>query len=140
MTRAGEYAGEWTVKGLPGIERRLIRALPTGLRTRAALRTARSMIRATYPGTRAIIKLRRGSASVDLRGSLFCEVRELTQSPLCGFYVAAIGRVLQLFALQADGRVHECRAAGVRRACTLSVSVAPPAVDVPVAAGTVEKS
>ena len=29
MTRAGEYAGEWTVKGLPGIERRLIRALPT---------------------------------------------------------------------------------------------------------------
>jgi hypothetical protein len=97
------------------------------------------MVRATYPGTRAIIKLRRGSASVDLRGSLFCEVRELSQHPLCGFYVAAIGRLLRLFALQTEGRVHECRAAGVRRACTLHMSVAPAAVDVPVAAGTAEK-
>ena len=108
--------------GCPAIERRLIGALPDRLCARARRCGRRGrMIRATYPGTRAIIRLRRGSASVDLRGSLFCEVRELTQSPLCGFYVAAIGRVLQLFALQADGRVHECRAAGVRRACTLNV-------------------
>ena len=132
MRRAGECAGEWTVKGLPAMERRLIGSLPAALRTRAALRTARGMIRATYPGTRAIIRVRRGIASVDLRGSLFCEVRELAQNPLCGFYVAAIARVLQLFAFQADGRVHECRAAGVRRACTLNVSVAPEGVEVPV--------
>jgi hypothetical protein len=140
MARAGEYAGEWTVRGLPAMERRLIGSLPVALRTRAALRTARSLIRATYPGTRAGTRVRRGTATIDLRGSLFCEVRELAEAPLCGFYAAAIERVLQLFALQADVRVLECRAAGVRRACVLNVSVAPAgAVEVPVDAGTAEK-
>ena len=135
MRRAGEYAGEWTVTGLPAMERRLIGSLPAGLRARAALRTARGMVRATYPGTRANIKLRRGRASVNLRGSLFCQVRELAQNPLCGFYVAGIARVLQLFAFQADARVHACRAAGVHRVCTLDVSVAPEASTSPLTPG-----
>ena len=122
-TRAGEYAAEWTVRGLPGLERRLIGALPVPLRARAALRTARAMVRATYPGTRAVIRLRRGTASIDLRGSLFCEVRDLAPAPLCSFYAAAIARLLQLFALQAEAEVRECRAAGVRRSCLVNMAV-----------------
>jgi hypothetical protein len=121
--RAGEYAADWTVNSLPAFERRLIRALPSALRVRAALRTVRSLVRATYPGSRAIVRLRRGTASVDLRGSLFCEVREASVLPLCGFYVSAITRVLQLFAVRADTRVQECRAAGSRKGCQLSVVV-----------------
>ena len=139
-TRAGEYAGEWTVVELAGMERRFIGALPTALRTRAALRISRALIRATYPDTSARIRVRRGAATVDLRGSLFCEVRELAQTPLCGFYAAAVRRVLELFALQADVRVVECRAAGVHRACVLNVSVTPlVTVEVPVDAETAEK-
>ena len=134
VTRAGEYSGEWTVRELPGMERRLIRALPVSLRTRAALRAARTLIRSTYPGTRAVIRVRRGVATVDLRGSLFCEVRELASSPLCGFYAAAVRRVMELFELPVDVRVLECRAAGVRRACVLNVSGVPPALEVPVEA------
>src|SRR5688572_25331900 len=42
--RAGEYAGEWTVRSLPALERRMIQSLPTALRTRAALRTARGLV------------------------------------------------------------------------------------------------
>ena len=61
-----------------------------GSRARAALRTAASLVRTTYPGSRAIFRFRRGTASVDLRGSLFCEVREASVLPLCGFYAAAI--------------------------------------------------
>jgi hypothetical protein len=125
--RAGEYAAEWTVRELPAIERRLIAVLPTPLRARAALRAARLLVRSTYPGTRVITRLRRGKASIDLRGSLFCEVRELSALPLCGFYAAAIKRMLELFALNADAEVVECRASGVRRGCALSVSVARPA-------------
>jgi bacteriochlorophyll 4-vinyl reductase len=121
--RAGEYAADWTVNSLPAFERRVIRALPVALRSRAALRTARALVRATYPGSRAIVRLRRGKASVDLRGSLFCEVREASALPLCGFYASAITRVLQLFALRADAHVDECRAAGGSKGCQMSVIV-----------------
>ena len=121
--RAGEYAAEWTVSGMPALERRIIRALPLTWRTRAALRTAGGLVRTTYPGSRAIIRVKRGSASIDLRGSLFCEVREASLLPLCGFYASAVARVLHLFALRAEARVNECRAAGGRKGCMLGVEL-----------------
>lgn len=120
--RAGQYAADWTVSTMPSLRRRTLRALPAALRTRFALRTAGGLVRATYPGSRAIVHLTRGTASVDLRGSLFCEVREASVLPLCGFYAAAIARVLELFALRADARVNECRAAGGRKGCLLVVA------------------
>jgi hypothetical protein len=67
--------------------------------------------------------MRRGTASIDLHGSLFCEVRETSILPLCGFYASAFARVLKLFALQADASVNECRAAGGRKGCLLSLVV-----------------
>ena len=130
-SRAGEYAADWTVNNLAPLERRVIGALPARLRARAALRTARALVRDTYPGSRAIVRLRRGTASVDLRGSLFCEVREASILPLCGFYASAIARVLQLFGLRADARVNECRAGGARKGCLLSVVVSAARVDEP---------
>jgi hypothetical protein len=132
--RAGEYAAEWTVGDLAPLERRVIRALPAALRTRAALRTARALVKETYPGSRAIVRLKRGTASIDLRGSLFCEVRETSILPLCGFYASAIARVLQQFALRADARVNECRAAGGGKGCLLSVVVSGVSADEPAAA------
>jgi hypothetical protein len=120
---AGSYAAEWTVSGLPAIERRLIAVLPRNLRARAALRVARTLVRETYPGSRAIVKLRSSTASVDLRGSLFCEVREASTVPLCGYYATAIARVLQLLAVGAEGQVMECRASGSRRGCSLTITV-----------------
>jgi hypothetical protein len=123
--RAGRYAAEWTVTALPAVERRLVLMLPAALRVRAALRTARGLVHATYPGSRAIVHVRKGQASVDLRGSLFCEVREPSAAPLCGFYAAAIRRVLELFALGATATVVECRSSGARRGCTMAVAVAP---------------
>jgi hypothetical protein len=121
--RAGEYAADWTVSSMSSLERRVIGALPTRLRTRAALRTAGALVRSTYPGSRAIVRVRRGTASIDLRGSLFCEVREATAIPLCGFYAAAIARVLHHFALRANAHVHECRAASRGNGCRLKVEV-----------------
>jgi hypothetical protein len=132
--RAGEYAADWTFHGLTPLQRRLFLALPKPLRVRAALRTSRALVRSTYPGSRAVIRLRRGTASVDLRGSLFCEVRETSVFPLCGFYASAIARVLHLFALRADAHVSECRAGGRRKGCLLSISVKGASVDEPAAA------
>jgi hypothetical protein len=121
--RAGEYAADWTVSGMPTLERRIIRAMPVPIRARLAMRTASALVRATYPGSRAIVKVRRGVGSVDLRGSLFCEVREASVLPLCGFYASAIAHVLQQFALRADARVSACRAAGGRKGCQLQVAI-----------------
>ena len=132
--RAGEYAADWTVNDISPFERRFLRALPAAWRTRAALRTARALVRQTYPGSRAIMKLRRGTASVDLRGSLFCEVREAASFPLCGFYASAIARVWHHFDVRADARVSECRAGGARKGCLLSVVVLGANVDEPAAA------
>jgi len=130
--KAGVYAAEWTVRSLPGMERRLIAVLPAPLRARAALRTGRTLVRNTYPGSRALMRVRKGEASVDLRGSLFCEVREASALPLCGFYAAALGRVLQLFAIEAQMQVMECRASGTRRGCTFAIALTPPPlVEVP---------
>jgi hypothetical protein len=121
--RAGEYAGDWTVNTLAPFERRVIKRLPASLRARAALRVARMLVRSTYPGSRAIVRVRKGTASIDLRGSLFCEVRETSILPLCGFYASAIRRVMELFDLRADASVTECRAGGTRKGCLLSVVV-----------------
>ena len=72
---AGEYAAEWTVTSMSPFGRRMISVLPTQLRALGALRAAGVLVRSTYPGSRTIVRVRRGKASVDLRGSLFCEVR-----------------------------------------------------------------
>ena len=134
--RAGRYAAEWTVNGLPAVERRLVMMLPAGLRLRAAMRTARALIRATYPGSRAIVQLRKEQVSVDLRGSLFCEVREPSALPLCGYYAAAVARVLELFAIEGTASVTECRSSGSRRGCVMAVALgAPPGAGPPLTEG-----
>lgn len=113
-TRAGEYASDWTVASIGRLRRRFLLALPSGLRARAALRLARGLVRETYPSSRALIRVRRGVAQVDLRGSLFCEVREQSNLPLCGFYAAALRRLLESFEVGAEARVERCRATGAR--------------------------
>ena len=50
----------------------------------------------SYQGSRVISRLRRGTARVDLRASIFCTVREPVLHPLCGFYAAAFTRLLAL--------------------------------------------
>jgi len=133
--RAGEYAATWTFENVSAIERRLIPALPVPLRARAALRIARQLVRATYPGSRALTKVKKSGATIDLRGSLFCEVRETSIQPLCTFYASAIGGVLKLFEVTAEARVTECRAvAGQRGGCVLSVALSGRPTDTVVAA------
>jgi hypothetical protein len=124
-TRAGRYAAEWTVRNVTPTRQRLIRMLPLRWRIRPALQVARDLVSATYPGSRVIVRVKRGEASIDLRGSLFCEVREASALPLCGFYRAAIIEVLQAFEIEATAEVTECRASGARRGCSMAVALEP---------------
>jgi bacteriochlorophyll 4-vinyl reductase len=122
--RAGEYSAEWTVASLPPMERTLIRMAPEGLRLRLVMRVARRMVRGTYAGSRAIVRWRKGRGAVDIRGSIFCEVRDRVEQPLCEFYASGIRRLMYLFNLHVDVGTDQCRATGGGQ-CLMSVYVRP---------------
>ena len=114
--RAGEYTAEWTVLALAPVERRFTAALPPRIRLWYVMRLARRLVRQTYGGSRAVVRWRAGGVgAVDLRGSLFCQVREPSHQPLCQFYNAAIARLFTLFALDVRVETDGCRATGAPR-------------------------
>jgi bacteriochlorophyll 4-vinyl reductase len=121
-TRAGEYAADWTVQSMPPFQRATIKAAPAWLRRRLLLGLARRLVHSSYKGSRAISRLRGGTARVELRASVFCTVREKVPHPLCGFYSAAFTRLLALFDIGASTEVISCRAAG-EATCILNVSL-----------------
>lgn len=122
--RAGEYTAEWSVADLPAIQRTIIRAAPPALRVRLVMRIARQMVRNTYTGSRAVVRWRKGQGAVDIRGSIFCEVRDRVEHPLCEFYASAIRRLMYLFNLDVDVGTEQCRATGAGT-CLMSLLVRP---------------
>lgn len=122
--RAGDYTAEWTVAHLPPVRRAVIRAAPPALRLRLAAGVARRMVRSTYAGSRALVRWRKGRASVDIRGSIFCGVRERAEQPLCAFYAAAFKRMMDLFNLDVDVGLARCRATGAGE-CQLTLALRP---------------
>jgi hypothetical protein len=123
--RAGEYTAEWTVANLPAIRRTIIRASPPGLRLRLVMRVARMMVRNTYRDSRVLVRWRNGTGAVEIRGSIFCEVRERTPQRLCEFYVSAVRRLMYLFSLEVDVGAGQCRATTGAEQCMMSVLVKP---------------
>lgn len=122
-TRAGEYAADWTVQSMPPIQRAAIKAAPVWLRSQILLRLSRRLVRSSFKGSRAISRLRKGTARVDLRASIFCNVRDRVPHPLCGFYAAAFTRLLALFDLASRTEIEACRATG-DATCILTVTLA----------------
>jgi bacteriochlorophyll 4-vinyl reductase len=127
--RAGEYAAEWMFAELPAFERRLVSRMPDAIRLRLVTRLARRLVRETYGGSRAVVRWRKGRGSVDLRGSIFCEVRDSVEEPLCDFYAAAIRRLMRLFNIQVEVGTERCRATGAGQ-CLMSVSIQQDLADV----------
>ena len=125
--RAGEYAAEWTFADLHAFKRAIILAAPPAFRVRLVMRLARSMIWRTYRGSRAIVRWRKGRGTMDIRGSIFCGVRERVERPLCEFYASAIRRLMVLFGLDAEVDTEQCRAAGADQ-CLMVVLVRPAGV------------
>lgn len=122
--RAGEYTAEWTVADLSGFQRAVLRAAPPAVRVHLVMRVARAMVRNTYRGSRVIVRWKKGRASVDIRGSIFCEVRDRVEQPLCEFYASAIRRLMYLFNLDVEVGTDQCRATGAGQ-CLMSVFVRP---------------
>lgn len=123
--RAGEYTAEWAVADLPRWRMRLILAAPPAIRKRLAIGIAAWMVRSTYGDTQVKVKWRQWKAAIDLRASLFCEVREPVGYPLCEYYAAALRRLMALLNLDADVITESCRATGAGQ-CAMSLVVRPP--------------
>ena len=120
--RAGEYSAEWTVAEMPALARTCVRAMPDPIKLRLVTRIARRMVRRTYGGSRALVRWRKGRGSFDIRGSIFCEVRNASEQPLCEFYASAIRRLMHLFNIDVAVDTDHCRATGARQ-CLMSVRV-----------------
>jgi hypothetical protein len=119
---AGRYAAEWTVASLPAARRSLLRAEPLRLRSRSVLRLARRTLGSTCSGHRVTLRVRRGRATFDVRHSVFCGVRDPASAPLCGFFAAVVGRLLELFDVPGEVRVACCRATGAD-SCQVAVDL-----------------
>ena len=124
-TRAGEYTAEWTVTDLSQLRRHIITSLPPAIRKRLVVGVARQMVRRTSDTTRVGVRWRRGHGVVELRHSLFCDVRTRADHPLCEFYAAAFRRLLSLFSLDARVVIEQCHATGADP-CALSVTLEAP--------------
>ena len=122
--RAGEYTAEWSVADLPAFQRAVLRAAPPRVRVHLVMRLARQMIRNPYSGSRALVRWKKGRGAVDIRGSIFCEVRDRVEQPLCEFYASAIRRLMYLFSLDVEVGTEQCRATGGGQ-CLMTVLVRP---------------
>jgi hypothetical protein len=121
-TRAGQYAAEWTVQSMRWWERAAVKRAPRWVRRRLALRLVRRLVHQCYEGNRARSTFRRGTATINLRASIFCTVREPVGYALCGFYAAAFKTLLAEFDMPSDTRVVECRGVGAS-ACVLAIEL-----------------
>jgi hypothetical protein len=110
--RAGEYAAEWTFASQRPVGRVIVRSTPLWLRSRLVLRVARRAIRTTYVGSRAVLRVRNGAGRLEVSGSIFCNVRDVSTERLCGYYAAVVSRLLDLYGVPGDVHLEGCRAAG----------------------------
>jgi len=122
MDRAGRYGGEWAFGELSPMRRSFVRRLPAGLRARWALRLSRRMVSQTFRGSTAHVRLKKGVGTIQIRGSVFCEVRDKMGWPMCAFYSAALARFLERFDLDSTIGINECRASGGRD-CTMAITI-----------------
>jgi predicted hydrocarbon binding protein len=122
MARAGRLAAEWTLTSRPPLSRRTIAWMPRALRARAAMRAVAGIARDISSASSPAVRVRRQSARLIVRSSLFCAVREPHGAPLCHFYLALATETLSRFGLSAHGRVECCRAVGAE-SCVIALEL-----------------
>lgn len=122
MQRAGRYSADWTLREMSPMRRAVLRRCPPAVRARWAMLLSRNLVADTFRGSRPKARVRRGIGILDIRASIFCEVREQAPVPLCGYYVAAVQRFFEHCGIDASVLTQQCRAAGAP-ACTLAVTI-----------------
>lgn len=120
MSAAGRHAAEWTWESTPAWRRAWWGRAPRLLRRRAAFRLARRLVRDTSEASSAKVRRRDRLPVLEISHSLFCDVRQPADGPLCGFYAAALDRFLELVRIEGMTAITTCHASG-GSACVLRV-------------------
>ena len=119
MTTAGRHSAEWHFAER-GPMQRAHRLLPYAWRARLALARCRELLRSAFEPARVSVSVRHGVGTVSIAGSVFCQLREPSAWPTCGYFAAAVDRYLALQGLTAQVVIEACEAAGAGR-CRLQV-------------------
>lgn len=123
-TRAGEYAADWTLAETSPVRRRLIQAAPLWLRRRLVAGLACDLVHGSYGASHARVRWTRDTAALEIRGSIFCHVREPATLPLCDYYAAALRTLMARFDLEAEVAIAACHGLGAP-SCQLDAVVRP---------------
>ena len=127
--RAGAYSAGWLVDALNPTQRRVALWVPRRVRVWWVLRLAHRLVRQTCGGSLVVSRgVGLGGGSVDVRGAVFCHVRDRVPEPLCQFYAAALRVLLSRFDLPMDARTVDCKAVGAAK-CTIVLTAAQGPVD-----------
>ena len=119
---AGVCAATWAYDGMSTFRKSLVKRLPLGLRTRAALGLGRALVGETISRSKIVVRLQQGRGTVEIRSPLFEYLREPSAMPMRLYYASAYTECLKL--CQVDGLVEvDTSAAG----CRLTVTVHGPA-------------
>jgi hypothetical protein len=122
MRQAGRLTGDWAYLEVGPIKRTMVRMCPASLRARWALHLSRRLVRQTFRPSSTRVRLRHGTGTMVIQGSIFCEVRERVGWPTCVFYAAAIERFVRCFDISAAVVVSQCKGAGDSD-CTITVKI-----------------
>lgn len=112
VRQAGALAAQWTYDEAQGIGRAMWERLPDRVRVRRALRLASRLVDGTQRGAHARVDGAGNARHLLITGSPFCDLRHPSEVPMCGFYVAALERFLQLLEVPSVVAVAECQAMG----------------------------
>ena len=112
VRQAGALAAEWTFATVPALGRALWASLPQGVRRRRSLRYTARLADSTMRGTRGRVGGPRSSRGLIVLGSPFCDLRRTAETPMCGFYAAALERFSALLYVPCTVDIVRCRATG----------------------------
>jgi hypothetical protein len=120
MARAGQLSGHWVFETAAPWRRRAATSSPQFVRARLAIGALADLVTQVHAASRATRFIRRRQAEIGVSDSLFCAVREASQTPLCGFYLSAAIELFQQCGVPVHGRTTDCRAVSGGR-CQLVV-------------------
>src|SRR4026207_2233079 len=90
--RAGEYTADWTVAEISPVRKKVMLAMSPAIRKRMVVSIAQWMAQSTYGDTNVKVQWRQWRGAVELKSSLFCEVRDRVESPLCESHARPLRR------------------------------------------------
>jgi hypothetical protein len=129
VRQAGALAAEWTFANVPMLRKTLWLRLPEGVRRRRALRLAARLVDGTMHGARGRLTGPRRASRLTIVGSPFCDLRQYSATPMCGFYAAALNRFLEALDVPSGADIVSCHATGAAH-CELAVVASAHTADV----------